>query len=280
MTTPPNYPNSGQPQPGWGQQPGYPPATPGYGPPQPESGAQLGNPGGYPPAPGQQAPAGGYPQGGYPPPPSGGYQQGGFPPPNQPGQQGFPGQQPGVPGVPPVPYSPTPPQSGGKSALKIVIALVVLVVVGGGLFGASRLLRSDPQKINVGQCAKLSGTTYKPEFATKDCGDAEANYVVAQRIDKSDADCATKDYASYYETGKGNHYTLCLRLNVKQGDCVKTSTLGASTKVACTSSADFKIGRIVTGQATPSACGSDYTERETIVYPKPDPMTLCLVEPK
>ncbi|MBF6219668.1 hypothetical protein IU479_16305 [Nocardia abscessus] len=247
MTTPPHNPYPGQP----GGQPGYPQ--------QPPAGAPQGFPGrpGYPGQP-QGYPQPGQPQPGYPP-------QGGFP------------QQPGYPGggFPP----PRQNRSGGGGIGKILAVLGVVVVLGLLVVGARTVFRSDGEKIEIGQCAKLSGTTVKAEFATKECSDAEANYVVAQRLDGANAECPTKDYASYYQTGS-NDYTLCLRLNVKEGDCIDGGFLGASTKVACGSTADFKIGRIVRGTADTSACGAKATENDTIVYPKPEPITLCLVSPK
>ncbi|MGY2119870.1 LppU/SCO3897 family protein [Nocardia gipuzkoensis] len=251
MTTPPHNPYPGQP----GGQPGYPQ--------QPPAGAPQGFPGqpGYPGQP-QGYPQPGQPQPGYPP-------QGGFP------------QQPGYPGGSFPPPGPPPGQnrSGGGGIGKILAVLGVVVVLGLLVVGARTVFRSDGEKIEIGQCAKLSGTTVKAEFATKECSDAEANYVVAQRLDGANAECPTKDYASYYQTGT-NDYTLCLRLNVKEGDCIDGGFLGASTKVACGSTADFKIGRIVRGTADKSACGAKATENDTIVYPKPDPITLCLVSPK
>ncbi|MGY2008881.1 LppU/SCO3897 family protein [Nocardia gipuzkoensis] len=251
MTTPPHNPYPGQP----GGQPGYPQ--------QPPAGAPQGFPGqpGYPGQP-QGYPQPGQPQPGYPP-------QGGFP------------QQPGYPGGSFPPPGPPPGQnrSGGGGIGKILAVLGVVVVLGLLVVGARTVFRSDGEKIEIGQCAKLSGTTVKAEFATKECSDAEANYVVAQRLDGANAECPTKDYASYYQTGS-NDYTLCLRLNVKEGDCIDGGFLGASTKVACGSTADFKIGRIVRGTADKSACGAKATENDTIVYPKPDPITLCLVSPK
>ncbi|MBF6337539.1 hypothetical protein IU450_16780 [Nocardia abscessus] len=260
MTTPPHNPYPGQP----GGQPGYPQ--------QPPAGAPQGFPG-QPGYPGQPQ---GYPQPGYPGQPQPGYPpQGGFP-----HQGGFP-QQPGYPGGGFPPPGPPPQQnrSGGGGIGKILLVLGVVVVLGLLVVGARTVFRSDGEKIEIGQCAKLSGTTVKAEFATKECSDAEANYVVAQRLDGANADCPTKDYASYYQTGS-NDYTLCLRLNVKEGDCIDGGFLGASTKVACGVSADFKIGRIVRGTADKSACGAKATENDTIVYPKPDPITLCLVPPK
>lgn len=246
MTTPPNQPYPGQ--------PGYPQ--------QPLAGA----PQGFPGQPGQPQ---GYPQPGYP-----GQPQQGFPP-----QGGFP-QQPGYPGGGFPPPGPPPQQNrGGSSVGKILGVLGVVLVIGLLVVGARTVFRSDGEKVDIGQCAKLSGTTVKAEFATKDCSDPEANYVVAQRLDGANANCPTKDYASYYQTG-GNEYTLCLRLNVKEGDCIDGGFLGASTKVACGSTADFKIGRIVRGTADKSACGAKATENDTIVYPKPEPITLCLVAPK
>ncbi|WP_280250516.1 LppU/SCO3897 family protein [Nocardia abscessus] len=266
MTTPPHNPYPGQP----GGQPGYPQ--------QPPAGAPQGFPGqpGYPGQP-QGYPQPGQPQLGQPQP---GQPQPGYPQPGYPQPGGFP-QQPGYPGGGFPPPGPPPRQnrSGGGGIGKILAVLGVVVVLGLLVVGARTVFRSDGEKIEIGQCAKLSGTTVKAEFATKECSDAEANYVVAQRLDGANAECPTKDYASYYQTGS-NDYTLCLRLNVKEGDCIDGGFLGASTKVACGSTADFKIGRIVRGTADKSACGAKATENDTIVYPKPDPITLCLVSPK
>ncbi|MEV6321580.1 hypothetical protein AB0M45_10330 [Nocardia sp. NPDC051787] len=250
MTTPPNNPYPGQP----GGQPGFPQ--------QPPAGAPQGFPG-------QQQ---GYPQPGYPGQPQVGYPpQGGFPPPQQPGNPAGSFPPPGPP--------PQQNRGGGSGIGKILAVLGAVVVIGLLIVGGRTVLRSDGEKIEIGQCAKLSGTTVKAEFAIKDCSDSEANYVVAQRLDDSNAECPTKDYASYYQTG-GDEYTLCLRLNVKEGDCIDGGFLGASTKVACGAAADFKIGRVVRGTADVSACGSKATENDTIVYPKPEPITLCLVPPK
>ncbi|WP_405167028.1 hypothetical protein OG203_19160 [Nocardia sp. NBC_01499] len=245
MTTPPsNYPYPGQPGgPGYGGPTAYPPP----------------GPQGFPPPPGY----------GYPPP-NNGFSPGGFPPPN-----GFPppGGPPGFPGN----FAPPPPRRSGGPGKAIFITIAVVVAIG-LVFGLVLLLRPDGDKVAVGECAKLSGTTVKAEFATKECSDPEANYVVAERISGANKDCANKDYTSYYQTG-GKEYTLCLRLNVKEGDCVRGSALGADTKVPCTAAADYKIGRIVQGTADKSACGAKYTADSTIVYPKPEPMTLCLVPP-
>ncbi|WP_159080144.1 LppU/SCO3897 family protein [Nocardia suismassiliense] len=258
MTTPPpNYHNPGQ---GYGGPPGYPGApggAPGYPPPQPGYGPAYPPPQGFPPPNNGFAPPQGFP------PPGNGFPPPGFPPPGQPG----------------FPPGPPPQRPRGRSGLSKVIAFITVFVVAGlVVFGIRTVLAADGDKVDVGECAKLSGSTYKAEFATKNCSDAEANYVVAQRIDGADKDCPTKQYASYYQTGR-NGYTLCLRLNVKEGDCIESGVLSASTKVACTSTADFKIGRIIRGSADKSACGATSTEDEAIVYPKPDPLTLCLVSP-
>ncbi|WP_405179822.1 hypothetical protein OG225_39925 [Nocardia sp. NBC_01377] len=172
-----------------------------------------------------------------------------------------------------------PDDEHGESTLVAVLKLLgVFVVLGLAIFAARTYFATGDETVRVGSCGKLSGSTVEAEFAVAECADADANYVVAQRLDGVDAECASVDYASYYQTS-GAEYTLCLRLNVGEGDCVDSALTGASTRVACTAAADFKVARIVRGTADRSACGSAATDEDTIVYPQPEPMTLCLAPP-
>ncbi|MET7772363.1 hypothetical protein [Nocardia sp. NPDC005366] len=180
---------------------------------------------------------------------------------------------------PPLSYDDSPGDAPGDSTLVEVLKLVgAFLVLGLAIFAARTYFATDGQKIAIGQCAKLSGSTVKAEFTVAECGDADANYVVAQRLDGADAECASRDYESYYQTS-GDEYTLCLRLNVAEGDCVNSVLMGASTRVDCTAAADFKVVRIIRGTADRSACDSAAADEDAIVYPKPDPMTLCLAPP-
>lgn len=183
------------------------------------------------------------------------------------------------PGYPPArpPAFPPPPDTRAKviSWVKVLIPAVVLFLIAGVVWFVFR----TGTQAEVGQCGKLSGSSAAAEFEPADCADPEANYVVAEKFEGADAACATRDYTSYY-LPSGNTYTLCLRLNAAEGDCFSGSPGRASTKVECTASADFRVSRVVRGEAASSACGPVGSDENTIVYPKPEPLTLCLVAAK
>ncbi|MBH0777394.1 LppU/SCO3897 family protein [Nocardia bovistercoris] len=164
------------------------------------------------------------------------------------------------------------------STMMAVLKLVgVFVVIGVAIFLARNYFGAGSAQADIGRCAKLSGSAAEAEIEFRDCRDADASYVVAQRLDGSDADCASTDYTGYFQTGD-DAFTLCLRLNIVEGDCVNGTLSGAIAKVACTAAADFRVDRIVRGTADRAACGAaPESEDKSLVYPKPDPMTLCLV---
>ncbi|MFE9956676.1 hypothetical protein [Micromonospora sp. NPDC005299] len=122
MSQPPSNPYPGSYPPPQQQPGGYqPPQQPQYG-------------GGYPPAPQQQPQYGGYPESGQPGQPGQpGQQYGGYPESGQPGQQygGYP--ETGQPGYgAPAPLPPKKKSSVGKILL-IVLAVVLVLCVGGGV---------------------------------------------------------------------------------------------------------------------------------------------------
>ncbi|MFC9892179.1 hypothetical protein ACFVMC_00665 [Nocardia sp. NPDC127579] len=176
---------------------------------------------------------------------------------------------------PPSPFPPPTPRDKVMGWVKVVAPVVVLFLVAGVFW----LLRGSGPSIAIGECGTLSGSPAEAKFTPADCADPTANYVVAQRLDGADADCATKDYASYYQDG-GTEFTLCLRLNAAEGDCFVGGSSRASTRVECTGLADFKVGRIVRGAAAVSACGAVGAVDNTFVFPEPEPLTFCLVAPK
>ncbi|WP_054815605.1 LppU/SCO3897 family protein [Nocardia arizonensis] len=170
-------------------------------------------------------------------------------------------------------------ESGGEGTTAAVLKFLgVFVVIGIAIVVARGYFGTGSAQADIGRCAKLSGSTAEAEIVFRDCGDAEANYVVAQRLEGADAACASGDYAGYYQSG-GDGFTLCLRLNVTEGDCVNGTLAGASMRVNCTAAADFEVERIVRGTADRAACGAAATAENTLVYPKPEPMTLCLARP-
>ncbi|WP_194817590.1 hypothetical protein [Nocardia sp. XZ_19_385] len=161
------------------------------------------------------------------------------------------------------------------SWLKVLAPAVVLFLIAGVVW----LVYATGKPAEVGQCGTLSGSSAAAEFELADCGDPEANYVVAEQLDGADSDCATADYTSYHRDGRRG-YTLCLRLNAEEGDCFAGGRSRPTIKVECTAAADFKVDKIVRGVAASSACGPVGSEQNTYLYPEPEPITLCLGAPK
>lgn len=285
----------GQPAPGWGQQPGYahpwqPAGQPGY-PQQEQSGAdptthlqQTPGQTNYP-QPGQESGQQGFGQQGQPAPGQTSYPQGQF----TPGQQGYdPNTYPQGPTIAPGGQ----PQSWGNGAasglgataagvgrrlksglgslagLAVVIGLIYLAS-----WGCHQINKPDAEKVQVGQCVKVAGTTHDPKVDITDCSSMDANYKVAERQDKSTSTCPDGNYASVWQTGSGG-YNLCLQLNVKDGDCLNKQ-YDNTTKVACDSpEANYKVTNVLNNTTSDSGCSNSATKYLT--YSKPEEMVVCL----
>ena len=174
-------------------------------------------------------------------------------------------------------YDP-PPEETDSTLIAALKLFGVFAVIGLAIFVARGYVGTGDAQAEVGHCAKLSGNTTSAEMEPRDCADPEANYVVSQRLSDADAQCAGADYAGYHQTGD-EAFTLCLRLNVVEGDCVNGTMAGTVTRVRCTAAADFEVERMVRGLADRSACGAAATEENTLVYPVPEPLTFCLARP-
>lgn len=284
----PGYPQQGQPgyqqqsQPGYPQQsqPGYPQQSqPGY-PQQGQPGYSQQGQAGYPQSPGQPGPG----QFGYPPQGQGGY---------SPQQPGYPQGPQGNPSMPQNSWASGPvggqmvggtgPGPGigslggrvarraGFGVMRLVISLIVLVVLAVGGWGFHQLTKSDAEKVQVGQCVKLSGTSHDPKFNITSCDSMDANYKVVDNKDGST--CPDDADASAWQTGKYS-YHLCLQMNVKQGDCLHDG-LNYHTKVGCGSSdADYKVTGVLTGATDDTGCSDD--TKKFAKYTKPEAMVVCL----
>jgi hypothetical protein len=272
----PGYPQQGQP--GYPQSPQNPQGQPGYA----AAGQPAPGQAGYPPQ-GQQA---GYPQQGqqpgYPPQGQGGYpQQPGYPQ----GSQAYPGAAPNS-----WPNAPIGGQMIGSSGpgpglgsiggrvargagfgmMRLVISLIVLVVLAVGGWGFHQLTKSDAEKVQVGQCVNLSGTSHHPKFAITSCDSMEANYKVVDN--QNGSTCADDADASAWQTGKYS-YHLCLQLNAKQGDCIHNNA-DYHTKVDCSSSdADTKIAQVL-NSTDEDSCPDSATKY--LKYTKPAAIVYCL----
>jgi hypothetical protein len=284
----PGYPQQGQP--GYPQSPEYPQGQPGYAAANQPAPGQAG----YPPQ-GQQP---GYPPQGQQPgyPPQG--QQPGYPAQGQ-GQAGYPSQQPGYPqgpqanpGVAPNAWPNAPiggqmigssgpgpglssiggrvARGAGFGVMRLVISLIVLVVLAVGGWGFHQLTKSDAEKVQVGQCVNLSGTSTDPKFKITSCDGMEANYKVVDN--QNGSTCADEADASAWQTGKYS-YHLCLQLNAKQGDCIHNGA-DYHTKVDCSSSnADTKIAQVL-NSTDENGCPDSATKY--LKYTKPAAIVYCL----
>lgn len=242
MSTP-NYPPPGGPRP-----PG-PPPPPGQQPPPPPYG---------------QVPPGPPPPGAPPPPPPYGQVPPGAPPP-----PGPPGQPPASPPYPSAP----PPSRGGsnKKVLQIVGGLVVVAVIIGAVLFFNRNAASSAE---VGDCIKvISASSVNAEVEKIDCGSDEAIYKVAKKLDSSTATCPSDAYNSYSEEDR---FTLCLALNVKQGDCLGGVQSPETIKRVNCAAAEIAVVKVVDGQADESLCPEQ--AQQVVTYPEP-PQTVCFGRP-
>lgn len=298
MTTPPNYPPPGAPVPhtapnpadqpipaaqagGWNAGPGQ---TGSWNAGPAQAGSYAPPAGGYAPLPGSQPPPPGYgrtPPGqwpaagpGYPPPGSG------YPPPG-PGYQARPAGYAAQPGA---------LQRGlrrGGTILVVRLAIALVVIVLGAIGGFARFHFGhhspgdvhDAESSTVGQCAEIAGSDSAPVVINLDCDDEDANYKVAVKLSISYASCPAPDYVSVYRPGFKDNFKVCYQLNAHQGECFKQDTDNNYIHTPCTAAAKFKIGQIITGQAESSACGIDADSNNTLVYPQPEPETICLTRP-
>jgi len=162
-------------------------------------------------------------------------------------------------------------RGAGFGALRIVISLIAVVVLAVGGWVFHQFTKSDAEKVQVGQCVKLSGTSTDPKFAITSCDSMDANYKVVDNQDGST--CADAADESAWQTGKYS-YHLCMQMNVKQGDCLHDGT-DYHTKVDCGSSdADYKVTNILNGATNDSGCGDSTTKFAK--YTKPDAVVICL----
>lgn len=236
MTTP------GNPDPN--QQPGVypPPAGPVYG--SPPAGPAYGSPPagpvyGAPPTYGMPGPTGQLPPSGdpnaYPPPGApAGYPAAGFPPP------------------------PVVPAKKSKKGLIIgIVAVVVIAIVGITVFVQQK---TDTTAAGVGSCIKItSATVINPETSQEDCSSQAAIFVVTE-TGGSDVKCDDNEASYVQGTDKNNPSSrVCLRYNLKVGECIDLGVLSSSVpkKVTCsasTSSSTVKLVSLRTNSSDETQC--------------------------
>ncbi|HEX4816865.1 MAG TPA: hypothetical protein VFV66_29335 [Nonomuraea sp.] len=144
----------------------------------------------------------------------------------------------------------------------------------------------DPSRARPGDCLEAESRGRKAgDFRIVGCDAPEAAYKVARRLTDSRG-CGSSAYGyatSPYVRSGGWH--LCLTLNARVGDCFHQEIgfpTGKASRVACGSSATYRIVRVVEGHADRELCGEeathpvsdDLTRPVALVYPEP-PLTIC-----
>jgi hypothetical protein len=226
-------------------------------------------------------------------------------PQGMPGPQGqFPGQQqpfqgggavpPGaVPGTGPMPGQPqpfpqapmgTPPKRrrgllaiiGGAVGV-IVVIIIVRVVLSMGI-GTAVQSADDAHNTAVGECANVTGTTLKPNYAKVDCASGQQNYIVGMVIGSNDK-CPDKGgYDEYYEEGSLNNVKLCLAPVLADGKCYDLNSSGTEMGYApkpCTGPSVYQV-KVIKDKADKTACGD--SADGALAY-DPLKLTYCLTAP-
>jgi hypothetical protein len=162
--------------------------------------------------------------------------------------------------------------------------IIAVVLVGGGIFAYAYFkdeVQSAPAGASEGDCVRvLDASSTDADLDTIDCSRPEALFKVGIR--QTSTSCPTDgDYTTYTETSSGRRrattsFTLCLVLNVKQGECLKgLDSPDKLARVDCATGAEAKVLKAVDGTADEKACAEG---TEPLVYPKP-PLTYCLGDP-
>jgi len=160
----------------------------------------------------------------------------------------------------------------------VVIAIAVLILLALGGFGIFTLVHRDSSKAvpGVGDCVQLSkDDLVDGDFSVVNCGDPRALYR-AESQHEGDAVCPG-DYAPFAlrnETTGPTRITLCMELNVHDGDCL--TSLDDRTTAKRTDCGAVEAKQRVSvhqGVANNSACGID---EGFVLYPGQSPHTVCL----
>jgi hypothetical protein len=211
-------------------------------------------------------------------PPPGPYPYG-YPPPNA----GYP-SQPGPPTYPPTyppaypPGYPAPrPRGSSGTALIVVGALLLAFGVLGFLGRLANVATRVDNSPHVGEC--LSQNDFRDSVLTpphRDCADPESIFEVVTRGDASATCPDGKVDKSAYAYLRDGTTTLCLMLNLKQGQCYTatgTPENPSFATAACTGSGPrVEVVKRVDGSADTSLCPEG-----TRAFSYPNPARLyCL----
>jgi hypothetical protein len=160
----------------------------------------------------------------------------------------------------------------------IVVIIIVRVVLSMGI-GTAVQSADDAHNTTVGDCANVTGTTTKPNYAKVDCASGQQNYIVGMVIKSTDS-CPDKGgYDSYYEEGSLNNVKLCLAPVLADGKCYNLNSSGTEMgypAIACTDPSAIQI-KVIKDKADHAAC-EDPDPQHSLAY-DPLKLTYCLTAP-
>ena len=208
-------------------------------------------------------------------PPPGPYPYG-YPPPNvaYPNQPGPPPPTPYPPAYPPVyppGYPATPPRGSSGTALIVVGSLLLAFGVLGFVGRIANVATRVDNSAHVGDC--LSQNDFRDSVLApphRDCADPDSIFEVVARGDASATCPDGKVEKSAYAYLRDGTTTLCLMLNLKQGQCYTATGTPENPSFAsanCTGSGPrVEVVKRVDGSADTSLCppGS-----RAFTYPNP-----------
>jgi hypothetical protein len=143
-----------------------------------------------------------------------------------------------------------------KGLPKWLTGIIAAVVVAGGVL-AYNYFTNDVAQAKAGDCAKVTGTESKPEYAAVACDSADANVTVAKAL-ASTSDSCNGDYLEFTTTSRrGPDAKLCLMPKWKEGECYNLDQKDAAmpAKATCGAPETLKVAKVVTGKADDAACG-------------------------
>ncbi|WP_405167030.1 hypothetical protein OG203_19170 [Nocardia sp. NBC_01499] len=155
----------------------------------------------------------------------------------------------------------------------VIVGVVVCLVVGLRVETKSAPIENQ---ITAGSCAKVSGTSTDAQVEQADCGDPQANYRVALRVNNDTDSCPGGDFASYKRAGPDG-YRLCLTVNAAEGECFEDLPGSVSRKTAC-DVRGYRVVKIVQGTTDRLLCGRDTRAQWALIYSMPEPTTICMRE--
>lgn len=203
-------------------------------------------------------------------PPPGPYPYG-YPPPNV-GYPNQPGPPPPAPYPPPYPPGyPAPSRGSSGTALIVVGSLLLAFGVLGFLGRIANVATRVDKSAHIGDC--LSQNDFRDSVLApphRDCADPESIFEVVSRGDASATCPDGKVEKSAYAYLRDGTTTLCLMLNLKQGQCyTATGTPDNPTfaSATCTGSGPrVEVVKRVDGSTDTSSCPQG---SRAFTYPKP-----------